>query len=189
MNEKSKEEQELFAKSCLVLDKVVNTVVRDATSNIVDSVLSLDKKDDVVEEISKELFVELEKETFMIDDLSLTEKQKEVLIRQVSNCVNRGYEKYRSSLKQSARDEKMIEITIAGLKDIISTSITTVGETINRGVSIPATVLKCDVSKDLKKIELGFSGESKVTVPTRVVMIATNTYQALVDSVEYFDKK
>ena len=168
-----------------LLNKVINQMVEKATNQIIAFVVDLDSKKSVSENVANEIIVELANQTFMTSQLELTEKQKEVLQRSTGGIITRAYDRYDATIKKDERYKIIVDLIISNLKAIIVESILSVGEEVNRGSAIPGYVAKADISNpDKKKLEIHYSGDAKITVPTNGLFISSNCVEVLKDSVK-----
>lgn len=179
-----------YEQSSILLEKVVNERVNIAVNDIIDFMLSLDDKIRIYDNLVEEITLELEKSSFMVDNFELSEPQKKSLRNGSTEIVRRAYDKFRVKIIKSDRERTHIEHLEEKLKQIIEESVVAVGNEVNRGAVVPSAVAKCDISNpEKKKIELHYSNNTRITVPTNGFFVSSNCIQILRDSVIFLKRE
>lgn len=169
-----------------VAQKVVDSVVLDATQSTFEKIISLNHWDSVATAITNRLADELKEQSFMTTDLELTEKQKEALGVGLQVIVSEVVKNYKATVSDEERTKATYEIVKREMRGIIERVLSGIGAEINRGAVINAIAVSADSKgKDFNKIELQYSKDAgDITIPTKGVFISTNCVETIRDSIK-----
>lgn len=164
----------------------IDETVKENTQEVLEAVIEWDSFSDLCEDIAAAIVSDMENNSFMSQDLSLTEKQKELLIQNISGIVGTCKKVYKGKLETDKRTKELTKLVKTRSKDTLERLLSAIGREFNRGAIINAIAVAADTkSPDTNKIELRHSKSSgDITIPTRGIFLSTNCVEAIQNSIE-----
>ena len=164
----------------------VNTTVVENTQEILEDCVNWDSFSQVCEDVTAAIISDLDNGSFMSEDLRLTEKQKELLKKDISGIVDNAKNVYKGKLESDKRTKELVASIKSRLKDTLEKLLASIGREVNRGAVINAVAVSADTKNlDSNKIELRHSKHSgDITIPTRGVFLSTNCVEIIKNSIE-----
>lgn len=164
----------------------VNETAQAVTQQILENVVDYDPMSDFCADVTAAIISDMENESFMTQDLSLSEKQKELLAEHIGSHITTAKKIYKGKLETDKRTKKLFEATKLALKDMLEQLLAEIGQEFNRGAVINAVAVAADTkSNDSNKIELRSSKRAgDITIPTQGIFISTNCIEAMRKSID-----
>lgn len=164
----------------------IDETVKENTQEILEAVIDWDSFSDICEDISAAIVSDMENNSFMSQDLSLTEKQKELLRQNINGIVANCEKVYKGKLETDKRTKELTELVKTRSKNSLERLLSSIGQEFNRGAIINAIAVAADTkSPDSNKIELRHSKSSgDITIPTRGIFLSTNCVEAIQRSID-----
>lgn len=164
----------------------IDETVKENTQEILEAVIGWDSFSDICEDISAAIVSDMENNSFMTQDLSLTEKQKELLRQNINGIVSNCEKVYKGKLETDKRTKELTELVKTRSKNSLERLLSAIGQEFNRGAIINAIAVAADTkSPDSNKIELRHSKSSgDITIPTRGIFLSTNCVEAIQRSID-----
>lgn len=164
----------------------VDETTKLITQEILENVVDYDPLSDICADVTAAIISDMENESFMTQDLSLTEKQKELLREHIDTHVTQAKKIYKGKLETDKRTKELYELTKNALKGMLERLLSAIGQEFNRGAIIHAIAVAADTKNpDRNKIELNTSKiAGDITIPTRGVFMSTNCIEAMQKSIE-----
>ena len=164
----------------------VNETAQAVTQQILENVVDYDPMSDFCADVTAAIISDMENESFMTQDLSLTDKQKELLGEHIGSHITTAKKIYKGKLETDKRTKKLFEATKLALKDMLEQLLAEIGQEFNRGAVINAVAVAADTkSNDSNKIELRSSKRAgDITIPTQGIFISTNCIEAMRKSID-----
>lgn len=164
----------------------VNETAQAVTQQILENVVDYDPMSDFCADVTAAIISDMENESFMTHDLSLSEKQKELLAEHIGSHITTAKKIYKGKLETDKRTKKLFEATKLALKDMLEQLLAEIGQEFNRGAVINAVAVAADTkSNDSNKIELRSSKRAgDITIPTQGIFISTNCIEAMRKSID-----
>lgn len=164
----------------------IDETVKENTQEILEAVIGWDSFSDICEDISAAIVSDMENNSFMSQDLSLTEKQKELLRQNINGIVSNCEKVYKGKLETDKRTKELTELVKTRSKNSLERLLSAIGQEFNRGAIINAIAVAADTkSPDSNKIELRHSKSSgDITIPTRGIFLSTNCVEAIQRSID-----
>ncbi|MBP5430149.1 MAG: hypothetical protein J6Y25_04645 [Elusimicrobiaceae bacterium] len=164
----------------------VDETAKTVTEEILENVVDYDPFSDLCDDVTAAIISDMENESFMTQDLSLTDKQKELLREHIATHITNAKKVYKGKLETDKRTKELSEFTKNALKGMLERLLSAIGQEFNRGAIINAIAVSADSkAPDYNKIELRHSKTSgDITIPTRGVFMSTNCIEALQKSIE-----
>lgn len=164
----------------------IDETVKENTQEILEAVIDWDSFSDICEDISAAIVSDMENNSFMSQDLSLTEKQKELLRQNINGIVANCEKVYKGKLETDKRTKELTELVKTRSKNSLERLLSAIGQEFNRGAIINAIAVAADTkSSDSNKIELRHSKSSgDITIPTRGIFLSTNCVEAIQRSID-----
>ena len=164
----------------------VNETAQAVTQQILENVVDFDPMTDFCSDVTAAIISDMENESFMTQDLSLTEKQKELLSEHIGTHITTAKKIYKGKLETDKRTKALYEATRAALKDMLERLLAEIGQEFNRGAVINAIAVAADTKNpDSNKIELRSSKRAgDITIPTQGIFISTNCIEAMRKSID-----
>lgn len=164
----------------------IDETVKENTQEILEAVIDWDSFSDICEDISAAIVSDMENNSFMSQDLSLTEKQKELLRQNINGIVANCEKVYKGKLETDKRTKELTELVKTRSKNSLERLLSAIGQEFNRGAIINAIAVAADTkSPDSNKIELRHSKSSgDITIPTRGIFLSTNCVEAIQRSID-----
>lgn len=164
----------------------IDETVKENTQEILEAVIGWDSFSDICEDISAAIVSDMENNSFMSQDLSLTEKQKELLRQNINGIVSNCEKVYKGKLETDKRTKELTELVKTRSKNSLERLLSAIGQEFNRGAIINAIAVAADTkSPDSNKIELRHSKSSgDLTIPTRGIFLSTNCVEAIKNSID-----
>ena len=168
----------------------IDETARTVTQEILENVIDYDPFSDLCADVTAAIISDMENESFMTQDLRLTDNQKELLREHIDTHVTQAKKVYKGKLETDKRTKELSEYTKNALKGMLERLLSAIGQEFNRGAIINAIAVSADSkSPDFNKIELRHSKTSgDITIPTRGVFMSTNCIEALQKSIESADQ-
>lgn len=164
----------------------IDETVKENTQEILEAVIGWDSFSDICEDIAAAIVSDMENNSFMSQDLSLTEKQKELLRQNINGIVSNCEKVYKGKLETDKRTKELTELVKTCSKNSLERLLSAIGQEFNRGAIINAIAVAADTkSPDSNKIELRHSKSSgDITIPTRGIFLSTNCVEAIQRSID-----
>lgn len=164
----------------------IDETVKENTQEILEAVIGWDSFSDICEDIAAAIVSDMENNSFMSQDLSLTEKQKELLRQNINGIVSNCEKVYKGKLETDKRTKELTELVKTRSKNTLERLLSAIGQEFNRGAIINAIAVAADTkSPDSNKIELRHSKKSgDITIPTRGIFLSTNCVEAIQNSID-----
>lgn len=164
----------------------IDETVKENTQEILEAVIGWDSFSDICEDIAAAIVSDMENNSFMSQDLSLTEKQKELLRQNINGIVANCEKVYKGKLETDKRTKELTELVKTRSKNSLERLLSAIGQEFNRGAIINAIAVAADTkSPDSNKIELRHSKSSgDITIPTRGIFLSTNCVEAIQRSID-----
>lgn len=164
----------------------IDETVKENTQEILEAVIEWDSFSDLCEDIAAAIVSDMENNSFMSQDLSLTEKQKELLRQNINGIVSTCEKVYKGKLETDKRTKQLTELVKTRSKNTLERLLSAIGREFNRGAIINAIAVAADTkSPDTNKIELRHSKSSgDITIPTRGIFLSTNCVEAIQNSID-----
>lgn len=164
----------------------IDETVKENTQEILEAVIEWDSFSDLCEDIAAAIVSDMENNSFMSQDLSLTEKQKELLRQNINGIVSTCEKVYKGKLETDKRTKQLTELVKTRSKNTLERLLSAIGREFNRGAIINAIAVAADTkSPDTNKIELRHSKSSgDITIPTRGIFLFTNCVEAIQNSID-----
>ena len=164
----------------------IDETVKENTQEILEAVIGWDSFSDICEDIAAAIVSDMENNSFMSQDLSLTEKQKELLRQNINGIVANCEKVYKGKLETDKRTKELTELVKTRSKNSLERLLSAIGQEFNRSAIINAIAVAADTkSPDSNKIELRHSKSSgDITIPTRGIFLSTNCVEAIQRSID-----
>ena len=160
---------------------VINDQIVDAVHKIFTSVVSLEVQKDIFEDLANRLIQDLKANSFMEEDLELSEEQKDLLIKVVKLRGEETVRNYLSKVNTDNRTLNIYAIVRERATAIADAVLSAIGQEINRGAIINARAVQANSKNDkydeilLRKTKT--SGD--ITVPTNCILLSTNCIEVI----------
>ena len=164
----------------------VNETAQAVTQQILENVVDYDPMSDFCADVTAAIISDMENASFMVEDLSLTEKQKDLLREHINTHITTAKKIYKGKLETDKRTKALYEVTKLALKDMLERLLAEIGQEFNRGAVINAIAVAADTKNpDSNKIELRSSKKAgDITIPTQGIFISTNCIEAMSKSID-----
>lgn len=167
------------------IDRVLREDVQKVAQETFEQIIKLNYFSHIAEDIAEAFIGELVNQSFMTEQLELSEKQKDVLKSATENIVNQAVNNYKGKIKTDQRTKDIVSIVESNMRNIVEKALCDIGQEINRGCIINSHAVKADAKSDkYNVIELHHSKNSgDITVPTKGIFISTNCVDMIINSV------
>lgn len=176
-----------------LVGKVKNEVVQEKTQEIFDDLMRLENINNLSEIILEDIVLEFRNNSFMTEQLELTENQKEKFKGFIQVVVQRAKNRYLAKIKESERTRQIAENVQLNLVLILEELLAGIGQEVNRGALINCVAVAADTKNEkFNKIELQATKEAgDITMPSKCLLISTNCFDIIKNSIviEIVDKE
>lgn len=176
-----------------LVEKVKNQVVQEKTQEIFDDLMRLENINNLSEIILEDIVLEFRNNSFMTEQLELTENQKEKFKGFIQVVVQRAKNRYLAKIKESERTRQIAENVQLNLVLILEELLAGIGQEVNRGALINCVAVAADTKNEkFNKIELQATKEAgDITMPSKCLLISTNCFDIIKNSIviEIVDKE
>lgn len=185
INKVQNKKPEVENQSEAIIAMVKNEIVANATQDIFDNVMAWDNMHQLCENITLEITAELMHATFMTEQLELTEKQKERLLKSMETIVTKARNTYLAKVNEDKRTKAIATGLGELLTAIVEEMLANLAKEVNRGALINCTAVGADTkSEKHNKIELHASkAAGDITIPTRCLLVSTNCLDIIQHSI------
>jgi hypothetical protein len=170
---------------------IKNEVVQNATSTIFEEISNLESIQIISEIISEEIALEFMHQSFMTQQLELTDLQKEKLLSFIKIVVEKSKSRYLSQINKEKRTERVSQIVQFNLVSILEEMLSGLAQEVNRGALINCVAVAADTKNEkYNKIELqSYKTAGDITIPTRCLLVSTNCLDIIRNSIEDSNKE
>jgi hypothetical protein len=160
-------------------ERIVNTVYE-----IFEAVAQRDPLDDIFENLANRIIENLDANSFMEQDLKLSEEQKDVMRNNIKNLGHETVRIYLAGLNLDERTKLTYGLVREKATEIADALLSAIGQEINRGAVINAQAVQANSkNKAYDEILLRKTKSSgDITVPTSVIVISTNCVDVIKQS-------
>jgi hypothetical protein len=165
---------------------IKNEVVQNATLTIFEEISNLESMTILSEIISEEIAIEFMHQSFMTQQLELTDLQKEKLLNFLKVVVEKSKSRYLAQINIDKRTERVCDIVQLNLVGILEEMLSGLAQEVNRGALINCVAVAADTKNDkFNKIELqAYKTAGDITIPTRCLLVSTNCLDIIKNSIE-----
>lgn len=166
--------------------QIIDEVVKMCVQNIYEDIIGYDNYKDVIKDISISMCNALEEKSFMTNDLSLNEKQRNILYADTKILVENAIKNYTSNILTDDRTLNIIKFIETNIKAVIERLLAGIAFEINRGCILNCIAVSCDAkNEEYNKAEIRYSKEAgDLTIPTKGVFLSTNCIDVILNSIK-----
>jgi len=159
----------------------INQQIVNIVRDIFDSIIKLNDLESIFADLSKRLIEDLRVNSFMENDLELTDLQKDQLHIAIETKGIETVQNYIANLDKGLHTKLVYGLVREKTTEIVDIILSTIGQEINRGAIINAKAVQAN-SKNEKYDEILLrktKASGDITVPTNVILISTNCMEVI----------